>query len=134
MNPHPVPPTRPCNALLVGTDQVLLYTRKAILQKEGFVISTAPPADAIATLSRSDFDLVVGCHTLSPAEADSLVQAARANPVRPALIGFTKGPSPLPTQHPFDASVWSLATPENLVGTVRELLRSRSNHEHLQAV
>lgn len=111
-------------ALLVGTDEVLLYTRKAILEKEGFKVSIDDPVTAIADVGSSRFSVVVVCHTLDSREADALVKAARANPARQALIGFSKELVPAPTAYPFDGSVWSLALPEAFVSKVHDLLQS----------
>ena len=76
-------------------------------------------------MESNDIDVVVACHTLTGEEADNLVQAASRQPVRPALVSFSKEISPRPTRHPFDASVWSLALPEAFVQTVSQVLVSR---------
>ncbi len=112
-------------ALLVGTDEVLLYTRRVILEKQGFAISTSTPTDAVDKLRKSSFDLVVACHTLCTEEADQIVLVARAGGNRPALISFSKQMSPEPTTHPFDGNVWSLASPETFISKVHEVLRNR---------
>ncbi len=121
--PHFSPATR--NALLVGTDEMLLYTRKAILEQEGFDVVIADPANALNSVKTSDLSVVVACHTLNLPEADALVQAARSNPAQPVLIAFSRNVVPQPTDHPFDGSVWSLAVPEVFISKVHELLRTR---------
>lgn len=103
---------------------MLLYTRKAILEKQGFKVSTNSPEDALGSVGTLVYSVIIACHTLHPSEADALVKAARANPVPPALISFSKDLSPVPTAHPFDASVWSLAPPETFITKVHEVLRS----------
>lgn len=103
---------------------MLLYTRKAILEKQGFEVSIQSPQEAIGSVGNSVYSVIVACHTLRPSEADALVEAARANPAPPALISFSKDLSPAATAHPFDASVWSLALPETFITKVHEVLRS----------
>ncbi len=122
-----VPPTSSPTALLVGTDEMLLYTRKAILEKQGLHVSINSAPDAIAAVATSGYNLIIACHTLAPAEADALVIAARSNPTHPALISFSKNPAPEHTGHPFDHSVWSLALPEAFISKVHEALRSRQH-------
>ncbi len=122
---HLVPDASSPTALLVGTDEMLLYTRKAILEKEGFKVSINSPPDAIGIVSTSAYNLIIACHTLAPAEAEALVIAAKSNPAHPALIGFSKNPTPEPTSHPFDLSVWSLALPDSFISKVHEAVRSR---------
>ena len=112
-------------ALLVGTEEVLLYTRSAILRKHGFAISIASPEQAVVILGHTSFDLTVACHTLTSIQADALVVAARKNSRPPALLAYSKQNKPAPTLFPFDASIWSLATPETLISTVDGLLASR---------
>ncbi len=127
MHPQSAPQTRSGTALLVGTDEMLLYTRKAILEKQGFAVSIVEPVHAVDHLDASDYDVVVACHTITPEEADSLVQAARARPVQPALIGFSREVVPAPTSHPFDVSVWSFASPEAFISKVHEALETRQS-------
>ena len=114
-----VPPT----ALLVGTEDMLLFTRKSILERQHFSVSISSPTQAPDTLRSSDFDVVIACHTLIPEEAALLVETARAKSKVPALIGFTKHPSPRPAPL-FDVTIWSLASPETFVRKVHEALRS----------
>ena len=103
---------------------MLLFTRKSILEQQHFSVSISSPRHAPDTLRSSDFDVVIACHTLIPEEAALLVETARAKLKVPALIGFTKQPSPLPKAHPFDIVIWSLASPETFVRKVHEALRS----------
>lgn len=110
-------------ALLVGTDETLLYTRKAILEQQGFHIAIADPEKAAGCMNQSNFAVVVACHMLKPEEADQLVTAARARPNPPALITFSRHISPEATKHPFDATVWSLDSPATFVSKVHETLR-----------
>ena len=119
---------RPPTALLVGTDQVLLYTRKAILEQQGFEVHVIAPAKVTVLLSSSEYntemaDVIVACHTLSVDEIHALGKAARKRPEKPALIGFTKGIS-VPEPSPFDASIWSLASPDAFLHTVQKVLKS----------
>ena len=114
-------------ALLVGTDQILLYTRKAILEKEGFRVSTMDPVHAVHNLREASPDVIIACHTLTIPEADDLVRAARAESPAPALVGFSKELAPAPTSYPFDATVWSLASPESFVNEVHAVLLKRAN-------
>lgn len=125
MNQSVLPQTQTATALLVGTDDMLLFTRKAMLQMHGFEVSIHNLANAIKSVGTADFHLIVACHTLEPREADTLVQTARSNPARPALIGFSKDTSPAPTAHPFDGSVWSLSAPEAFISKVHEVLGLR---------
>ncbi len=125
--PHTSSPSSSPSALLVGTDDMLLYTRKAILEKEGFHVFINSPLDAIRIVNNSEYNLIIACHTLGPAEADALVIAARSNPTHPALISFSKNPAPEHTGHPFDDSVWSFALPEAFISKVHEALRSRQH-------
>lgn len=109
----------------MGTDEVLLYTRKMMLEKHGFTIAIADPKEVIDRLNSSPFDVVVACHTLRQDEADTLVDAARARPSAPVLIGFSRQMSPEPSRHPFDATVWSLSSPETFLDTVHQALVHR---------
>lgn len=104
---------------------MLLYTRKAILEKQGFAVSTVEPLNAVERLNASSQDVVIACHSLTPEEANSLVRSTRAISHRPALISFTKELSPVSTPYPFDASIWSLATPEAFISKVHEVLSLR---------
>lgn len=124
MDKHFTAQNAPRTALLVGTDGVLLYTRKAILEKQGFDVAIHSPSEAIDTVATLVCNVIVACHTLDLKEADALVQAARSNPASPALISFSKHLSPVATAHPFDGSVWSLAPTEAFVDKVHEVLRS----------
>lgn len=109
-------------ALLVGTEQVLLSTRNAILTQQGFEVIIEPPMGAAQRLATTDFDLVVACHTLSVEEADLLVQTTRAKSSATALISFSRQTVPEPTDHPFDASVWSLGSPDLFIATVNKVV------------
>lgn len=100
----------------------MLYTRTAILQKEGFEVSQVEPLHAVERLKTSSPDLVVACHTLSAEEADKLVVASRKMTRPPRLVGFSKDLSPRPTDHPFDVTVWSLASPETFITKVHQVL------------
>ncbi len=120
-------PDRRDTALLVGSDEVLLYTRKAILERQGFTVTISSPVNSSTELDASHYDVIIACHTLKSEEADTLVQTARALRDPPALVGFTKGLAPKPTAFPFDASVWSLASPEAFLGKVNEVL---TQHHH----
>ncbi len=122
MDQRSSPPTRPNTALLVGTDDLLLYTRTAILRNEGFEVWQVEPLQAAEKLQTSSPDLIVACHTLSIEEADKLVITARAMSKPPGLVGFSKDISPRPTDHPFDVTVWSLASPETFVTKVYQAL------------
>lgn len=125
---HPnAPPTRTVNVLLVGTEQMLLYTRKVILEKQRMAVSIVEPADAVDRLRSSDCDVVITCHTLQPEEAEQIAEAARFKIHPPGLICFTKQPFPAATPGSFDAFVWSLSTPETLVERVFAVLPSRQN-------
>ncbi len=126
MEQHTSTPTRLSSALLVGSDEVLLYTRQHILEKQGFRVSQVAPTDAVDMLLSSPPDVIIACHTLTTQEADLLVEAARGMSASPALIGFTTELAPRPTSHPFDGTVWSLASPEVFVSKVHEVLQPRS--------
>ena len=104
--------TRPVSILLVGTEHMLLYTRKAILEKEHMAVSISKPVEAVDRLRQSDFDVVITCHTLRPEEARQVSEAAKAMTRAPRLICFTRQPSPSVLHGSFDASIWSLSTPE----------------------
>lgn len=116
------------SALLVGTVDILLSTRKAILEHQGFTVSIVTPANVAALLGNADphvpvADVIVACHTLSEDEIKALGSAISARPEKPPLVGFVKSVA-LSDTSPFDASVWSLASPGTFVDVVRSVLNS----------
>ena len=113
-------------ALLVGTDDMLLYTREAILEKRGFAVMKQAPLKAPGVIQNAEFDVVIACHTLSPEEAQSIAEAAKSAEGAPALIGFTKDSSQTSPAQAYDACIWSLASPEAFIHTVDQVLRSRA--------
>ena len=113
-------------ALLVGIDEMLLYTREAILEKKGLAVCRAEPRKAPATIQNAEFDIVIACHTLTPDEVRSIADAAKCAETAPALIGFTKDVAESSPAHAYDAWVWSLASPEAFIKAVDEVLRSRA--------
>ena len=118
-------------ALLVGTDEMLLYTREAILEKRGFAVVREEPLKAPGLIGIAEFDVVIACHTLTPTEARSLADAVKSAGAPPALIGFTKDSSQTSPAHAYDACLWSLASPEAFITTVDSVLRLRNGRLRL---
>ena len=118
-------PTRPvARVLLVGTEQMLLYTRKIILEKRSILVSVANPGDALNRMRDFNFDVVITCHTLHIKEAEQIVKAARTNTHTPGLICLTTQPFLPETPASFDASICSLSTPDDFLERVFALLQS----------
>ena len=123
-------PIRPVTrVLLVGTEQMLLYTRKIILEKRSMLVSIAKPADAVDRMHDCDFDVVITCHTLHIEEAEQIVRAARTNTHIPGLICLTKQPFTPEMPASFDASIWSLSTPDEFLERVFALLPSHEDND-----
>ena len=63
--------------LLIGTDEMLLKTRAAILSKTNSAVVTSNAASALAIQEDRQCELVVLCHSLSPEICASLAEVIR---------------------------------------------------------
>jgi len=106
--------------LSIGADPSVLATRSDVLKRAGYLVSTASSeVSARKILGERGFDLVVVCHSLSPADRVKIMQAARASENAPKVVAISRTPEPEPAA---DGSVHSLDGPDKLLECIAEVL------------
>jgi DNA-binding NarL/FixJ family response regulator len=109
--------------LLIGEDEMLLYTRAAVLRKTGAEVLSCDSQRAIETQADCRCELVVLCHSVSEARSASLAAAIRERWPETAILQVTSdqrvsGP---PAGKALDARCsWE---PERLIRVTAELLQ-----------
>ncbi len=112
--------------LLVGEDDILLYTRAAVLRRTGADVATCDPRMALETQADCRCELVVLCHSVSEARSASLATAIRRNWPETSILQVTADQKAggLPLNNAVDARCsWE---PERLIRTTTELLQPHS--------
>src|SRR3954452_4909921 len=73
---HPrVPMSTDSHILCYGNDDRLIETRGWVLESAGFLVKTTTEiADFERLLSSAEFDVIVLCHSLKPAECDTAIE------------------------------------------------------------
>jgi DNA-binding NarL/FixJ family response regulator len=111
--------------LLVGEDDMLLYTRAAVLRRTGADVATCDPRTALATQADCRCELVVLCHSVSEERSASLAATVRQRWPETRILQVTgdqKAGGP-PASNAVDARCsWE---PERLIQATRELLQPR---------
>jgi len=106
--------------LSIGTDPSVLATRSDILKRAGYLVSTATSeSSARKILNEANFDLVVVCHSLPPAERMKVLQAVKQTETTPKIVAIHRGGN---ETTPVDGSVHSLDGPDKLLQTIAEVL------------
>lgn len=89
--------TQSADLLLYGSDAKLLETRRMVLEREGYHISAI--TDPISTepyLSKTPFDLLILCHTLSPDDCLRVLSLVRLRWPRISTLHLVRGASSRP--------------------------------------
>ncbi len=95
--------------LCYGHDEVLLYTRKLILDREFVAEKCGTLAGLTEILSRGPLDLLLICQSVSEAECEEVIEMVRAASPEVKVLVMQAG-------HPGLCSVHSDAAMENLEG------------------
>ena len=108
--------------LSVGAQPELLRLRNAVLRNAGYYVHAETSVyEAMHLCLRSDFDLVILCHTIPEAEKMKLLTAIKTvTPSTPVIIARDSD-----TRTQADASVDSLDSPGALLSCVAGLLTRR---------
>jgi DNA-binding NtrC family response regulator len=114
--------------LSVGSDEVLLSSRNAVLRKAGYVVvAVSSPEQAMLEFDAGDFDLVLLCHSIPSGPRERLADAMHArSPGTPVLcvggLSLHDGASSLSAVE---------SDPKQLLASVREVafqaMQSRRN-------
>ncbi len=84
-------PKAPKNVLNVSADLNLLETRRAILEREGYLVSCASNAvEAVLLCRQEPFDAVVVGHSLPKRQKHAVIQAVRKYSPAACIIGLYK--------------------------------------------
>jgi DNA-binding response OmpR family regulator len=90
----PIALTSACRVITYGHDEVLLSTRRAILETAGFKSDTARSAEALLeclTSGEWQYNIMVVCHTVPADEQQIIVEAAKGSDVQVyVLTGFVQ--------------------------------------------
>lgn len=83
--------------LNVGSDAALVQSREVLLRSAGYLVESASSIeDAIRRLRAGDFDLVVLCHSISPAETKRLIFRIRSGGSGTPVISVAADSRPYP--------------------------------------
>lgn len=108
--------------LLYGNDEILLKTRRWILEGAGFLVFTANNfGTAISLAMTKTFHVMILCQTLSVVECNGvLVTAREVSPsMRPLIFYNENQPSPLKGREEY---LEVLAPPEALISTINRMV------------
>jgi CheY-like chemotaxis protein len=110
--------------LSISYDKVLLLTRHALLEQEGFEVWSAYGfAEAMeACRGRDDFDVVIMGHSVPWKDKTALVRALRANCDAPLVSILKPGDLAMPQA---DYSVDALEGPKALLEAVRKASQAK---------
>ena len=112
----PTPPS----ILIFGRDSRLLETRRWVLERAGFVVSTVFDLEsAMAGIDGKPVDLLILCYTISAAQCTSILDTVHAlNPGMKTLI-LNSGRTGCNSESDF--VLHDFASPEILISRVRDL-------------
>jgi CheY-like chemotaxis protein len=110
--------------LSISYDQVLLLTRQALLEREGFEVRSAHGfADAMeACQGHHDFDVVIMGHSMPQNDKTALVSTLRTKSDAPVVSIFKSGDPPMPQA---DYSVAAHEGPKALLKRVRKASQTK---------
>jgi DNA-binding response OmpR family regulator len=81
----PIALSSACRVITYGHDEVLLSTRKAVLERAGFKSDTAQSSEALLeciTSRERQYNIMVVCHTVPADEQQIIVEAAKGSDVQ----------------------------------------------------
>lgn len=111
--------------LLVGSDQGLLRTRAALLQKTGCNTVCADPGHAVRVQEQYRCEIVVLCHTLADSVALALIRVIRERWAQTRILQILPHRDWGTRSAPGLADAACYADPERLIMRTTELLRRR---------
>jgi len=106
---------------IVGRDQILLETRKQILEKAGYSVATAcSTMEMEEILQDHPVDLLMLCHTLHSGQCNEAVTSAKQANSKVIIVVLTAASRPC--VEGADIVVHQMSSPQRLLDMVRELL------------
>jgi hypothetical protein len=113
--------TSPSQILILGSNVLLLETRRLLLQRAGFdVTATRDLHTALALLASDSFEVFILCHSLSPHEVETALTLAHSLPVSTRNLVMTCPLSHRPAA-PTDEVLGAFIRPQTLIETVHQL-------------
>lgn len=115
--------------LSVGYDDVLLSTRTALLEREGYSVTSANTfREGLQRLKIHPYDLVILCHGIARKDRDEFARIVKLTHANAAVLMLELTN--------FEARQWadavaSSASPEEFLSSVSNLLSSRESHPFL---
>jgi DNA-binding response OmpR family regulator len=107
--------------LIVGRDQILLETRKQILEKAGYSVATAGSTmETEDILQNQPVNLLMLCHTLHSGQCNEVVASAKQANSKVIIVVLTAASRPCVEDA--DMVVHQMSTPQRLLDLVREVL------------
>ncbi|HEX6496756.1 MAG TPA: hypothetical protein VF018_14800 [Acidobacteriaceae bacterium] len=107
--------------LCYGHDEMLLYTRKRILDREFLVERCENLAGLDRVLSRGPLDLVLLCHSVPDAECEAVIERVRAESTGVKVLVLHEAMPGICSVHS-DASMENLEGPPALLHQIYALL------------
>jgi hypothetical protein len=112
--------------LIIGRDGTLLRTRGLLIEQAGYRFSTALDVASLTESASEDVALAILCHTLSPDEKRSAIQAVRDKSPRAMILHLRTLDSR--DELPEHASSTVMDGPHELLTATHDLICRWENH------